>query len=84
MLGALLFFTRVVDAKILVALSEFASEQEKPTENTMLKIKQFLDYEASQGETVLTYHASNMILAVHSDASYNSKIKVRRRSGGKL
>ena len=33
-------------------------------------------------EAVLTYHTSNMKLAVHSDASYLSKSKARSRTGG--
>ena len=30
---------------------------------------QFLNYEATQEETIVTYYASNMILVMHSDAS---------------
>jgi hypothetical protein len=33
-------------------------------------------------EAVLTYNASEMILAVHSDASYLSEPKARSRAGG--
>ena len=29
----------------------------------------FLDYAASQEEAVITYHASDMLLVFHSDAS---------------
>ena len=36
----------------------------------MDKIKQLLDYIASQEEAILTYRASDMILAVHSDTGY--------------
>ena len=43
---------------------------------------QFLDYSASQEQAVLTYEASDMILSVHSDASYLSKSKARSRAGG--
>jgi hypothetical protein len=43
---------------------------------------QFLDYIATQEEAVLTFSASNMKLAVHSDASYLSKPKARSRAGG--
>ena len=48
----------------------------------MKKIKQFLDYASTQEEAVLTYHASDMILAIHSDASYLSEAKARSRAGG--
>jgi hypothetical protein len=45
---------------------------------------QFLDYVASQDEAILTYKASNMVLAIHSDASYLSKPKARSRAGGHM
>ena len=44
--------------------------------------KQFLDYVVIQKRAVLTFNASNMKLAVHSDASYLSKPKARSRAGG--
>ena len=42
---------------------------------------QFLDYVTTQEEAVLTLNASNMILAVHSDASYLSEPKAQSRAG---
>ena len=48
----------------------------------MKKVDQFLDYAASQEQAVLTYAASKMVLAVHSDASYLSKSKARSWAGG--
>ena len=42
----------------------------------------FLDYAASQEEAVITYHASDMVLACHSDASYLSEPGARSRAGG--
>ena len=67
-----LFRAIAVDSKMLPTLSALASEQSSPTEAKMKRCKQFLDYAASQEESVLTYRASNMILAIHSDASYLS------------
>jgi hypothetical protein len=46
--------------------------------------KLFLDYMASQEEAILTYKASDMVLAIHSDASYLSKPKARSRAGGHM
>ena len=43
---------------------------------------QLLDYIATQEEAVLTYSASDMKLAVHSDASYLSEPNARSRAGG--
>ena len=48
----------------------------------MAQTKQLLDYLASQEEAVLTYRASDMILAVHIDAGYLNKLKARSRPGG--
>eukprot|EP00804_Cyclotella_cryptica_P028233 CCRYP_014586-RB/>CCRYP_014586-RB protein AED:0.36 eAED:0.36 QI:0/0/0/1/0.33/0.25/4/0/366 len=53
-----------------------------PTTDTMEQTKQLLDYIATQDDAVITYHASDMVLAVHSDASYLSETKARSRAGG--
>jgi hypothetical protein len=50
----------------------------------MALCKGFLDFMASQEEAVLTYRASDMILAIHSDASYLSEPKSRSRAGGHM
>ena len=41
----------------------------------MDRVRQLLDYVASQEKAVLTYNASDMILAVHSDAGYINEPK---------
>jgi hypothetical protein len=43
---------------------------------------QLFDYLTTQEDVVLTYNASDMIFAVHSDASYLSKSKACSRTGG--
>ena len=48
----------------------------------MMQTKQLLDHLIKQEEAVLTYNASDMVLAVHSDASYLCEPKVRSRTGG--
>jgi hypothetical protein len=80
--GTFLFYARAVDATMLTALSSLASEQAAPTVRTMQKCKQFLDYVASQEDAVITYRKSDMVLAIHSDASYLSEPKSRSRAGG--
>ena len=42
----------------------------------------FLDYAASQEKAVIAYHASDMVLAYHIDASYLSEPGARSRVGG--
>ncbi len=39
---------------------------------------------ASQEEPILTYKASNMVLAIHSDASYLSEPKAQSHAGGHM
>jgi hypothetical protein len=48
----------------------------------MERVKQLLDYCASQEEVVLTYHASDMVLAIHSNAGYLNESKAQSRAGG--
>jgi hypothetical protein len=45
-------------------------------------VHQFLDYAATHPEASVTYKKSNMVLAIHSDASYLSKPKARSQAGG--
>jgi hypothetical protein len=78
--GKFLFLGRAVDSTILCPVS--AAQSPQPTEETMLHTQQLLDYLASQEEAVPTYNAGNMILAVHSDASYLSEPKARSCAGG--
>ena len=81
-LGTFLYYARAVDPTMLVAFSAIASEQASPTKATMKKVDQFLDYAASLEQSVLTYEASDMVLEVHSDASYLSESKARSQAGG--
>ena len=48
----------------------------------LAKVKQLLDYCTTQEEPVVTYHASKMILAVHSNARFCNKTNLRSRAGG--
>ena len=67
---------------ILHSLSAISSEQAKPTERTMQRCKQLLDYMTTNPNAIIRFHRSNMILNVHSDASYLSAGKGRSRAGG--
>jgi hypothetical protein len=80
--GKFLFLGRAVDSTLLCPISAIASQSSAPTEDTLAQTTQLLDYLATQEEAVLTYTASEMTLAVHSDASYLSKPKARSRAGG--
>jgi hypothetical protein len=81
-IGTFLYYGRAVDSTMLTALSAIASAQAEPTEETMTHCKQFLDYAATHQDAILTYKASDMVLVVHSDASYLSKPEARSHAGG--
>jgi hypothetical protein len=81
-MGTLLYYARAVDSTILTALSSLATEQAKPTQKTMEKAKQLLDYCASQEEAIITNNKSKMILVVHSNAGYCNKKKSHSRAKG--
>ena len=81
-IGVFLYYGRAVNSTMLTALSAIASAQAEPTEDTMKCCKLFLDYAATHQDAIITYHASDMVLVVHSDASYLSEPKARSRAGG--
>ncbi len=72
---------RGVDGTILTPLSAIAAKQSKPTVNTVQRSQQIMDYLATQEPAVLTYLKSDMVLAVHSDASYLNEEEARSRAG---
>jgi hypothetical protein len=59
-----------------------ASEQSNATEVTADKVIKLLNYCNTHPETKIRYHASDMILHIHSDASYLSENEARSRAGG--
>ena len=48
----------------------------------MDEVQQLLVYLASNPNAIILYHASGMILFIHSDASYLSVTKARSRASG--
>ncbi len=83
-MGVFLYLAQAVDLTMLTALSARASKQAAPTENRMQKCLKILDYAASQEGTIITYQASNMRLAIHSDALYLSEPKAQSRAGSHM
>ena len=80
--GKFLWYARGVDSTLLTALSALAAQQSKPTVETMKRVKQLLQFIASQEPAVLTYRKSDMVLAAHSDAGYLNEANARSRAGG--
>jgi hypothetical protein len=81
-IGSILYYARAVDITVLMALSSIAIEQSKCMTNTMEKARQLLDYLATHPDTTIRFRASDMIMNVHSDASYLSESDARSRACG--
>jgi hypothetical protein len=81
-LGTLLFYARAIDSTMLTAIGELATEHSQATKTTMSKLTQLLNYCASHPDAVVRFTASDMLLAVESDASYLSVAKGRSRAAG--
>jgi len=47
----------------------------------MRQVQHFLDYAATKEPAVTTYRASDMVLAIHSDAGYLNEEGARSRAG---
>jgi hypothetical protein len=63
-------------------LNDISMEQTKATEKTQVAMNQLLDYLATHPDAAIRYHTSDMILQIHSDASYLSFSNARSRLGG--
>jgi hypothetical protein len=70
--GSFLYYARAVNPTILMALSNIATQQTTPTENTKKQVDQFFDYMWTHPNAKIRYQASDMILTIHSNASYLS------------
>ena len=80
-IGTFLFYGRAVDPTLLTALSELSSAQATATAATKRACHQFLDYCTSHPASTIRYHASNMVLKLHSDSSYLNAVGARSRQG---
>jgi hypothetical protein len=76
------YYSQCVDSTMLAALGSIATQQANPTKNTIKKVQQFLDYASTHPDAIVTYHASDMVLAGHSNALYLSELKACSRAGG--
>jgi hypothetical protein len=80
--GTLLYYARAVDPNLIMPINVLASEQSKATSDASDKVIKLLNYCNTHPETKIRYHASEMILYIHSDASYLSEREAKSRSGG--
>ena len=80
--GNFLFYSRAIDPTILMALSIIATEQTQGTQTTKEKAEHFLTSATTHPNTTIKFYKSNMILKIHSDASYLSEQQGRSHAGG--
>jgi hypothetical protein len=80
--GTLLYYVRAIDPTLIMPINVLASEQSKATEITADKVIKLLNYCDTHPETKIRYHESDMILHIHSDASYLSENEAKSRAGG--
>jgi hypothetical protein len=80
--GSFLYYAQAVNPTILIALSDIAVQQAAPTENTKKCVDQSLDYMWTHLGPIIRCRASNMIINVHSDASYLSAPHAQSQAGG--
>ena len=81
-MGTFLYYALAIYPTSLTSLVSITAQQSNPTEQTMQQLKQFLDYADTHTYAIITYHASDMVLAYHSDTSYLFKTKSRSKAGG--
>ena len=59
-------------------------QQAAPTENTLRAAIKLLNYAATHPDACVQYRASDMVLHIHSDASYLSETEARSAVAGFL
>ena len=65
-----------------MALSTIASKQAKTTKITLKNVHQVLDDLATKQDATIKFHASDMVLNIHSDESYLSTKNAKSRASG--
>ncbi len=80
--GSILYYARVVNMTVLMALSTIASEQTKGMEHTMEKTYHVLDYLAMHSNMMVHFWASDMVMNIHSNPLYLTKPNVCSKASG--
>jgi hypothetical protein len=81
-IDSILYYARAVNITVLMALSSIAIKQTKGTTNTMEKVKQLLDYLATNPDATIQFRESDMIMNLHSNMSYLSEANAQSRACG--
>jgi len=80
--GLFLYYSRGCDPTIITALNEISNQQAAPTEQTRKACDMLLDYLHTYPKATIRYHASDMVLAICSDAAYLVLPNARSRAAG--
>ena len=80
--GVFLYYGIAIDNTILIGIGDIAAKQSVSTANNTACVDHLLDYLASNPNDTIRYHASGMVLFIHSDASYLSVAKDRICASG--
>ena len=67
---------------MLPALNQLSNQQANPTQNTLAKCKQLMDYAHTYQNATICFHASDMVLEVDTDAAYLVMPKAKSRYVG--
>ena len=68
--GALLYYGRAVENKLIVDLSSIVSQQDTTTERTKEAINHLIDYCATYPADRILYRSRDMVLCAHSNAGF--------------
>jgi hypothetical protein len=66
--GSVLYYARAVDPTFIIPLNDISTEQTKATEKTQVATNKVLDYLSAYPDATIRYHASDMVLHIHSNA----------------
>ena len=65
--GSILYYARTVYPTVLMPLNYIATKNTKATEKIQAASDQILNYVETHPDKTILYHASDMILHIHSD-----------------
>jgi hypothetical protein len=80
--GSILYYAQAINMMVLMALSSIAVEQAMAMGKTMVRCSQLLDSLLGHSDAKVRFHASDMILNIHLDASYLLEAKAQSQACG--
>jgi hypothetical protein len=83
-IGTLLYYAQAVDPMLLATLSTIKVQQSNGTQAVANACHQLLDYVVTYPNAGLQHHNCDIILAIHTDASYLSKAVGKSRAAGHI